>query len=50
LTWEELEAAVAAGDGGRLVFETAQVLERVADHGDLMAPLLTVKQSLPELG
>jgi bifunctional non-homologous end joining protein LigD len=50
VTWEELEAAVGAGDASRLVFETAQVLERVAEHGDLMAPLLSVKQSLPELG
>jgi bifunctional non-homologous end joining protein LigD len=50
VTWEELAGAVAAGDGSRLVFETAQVLERVAEHGDLMAPLLTIEQSLPLLG
>jgi bifunctional non-homologous end joining protein LigD len=50
VTWDEVEAAVRAGDGGRLVFETAEVLERVAEHGDLMAPLLRVEQSLPELG
>ncbi|HEY2302941.1 MAG TPA: non-homologous end-joining DNA ligase [Acidimicrobiales bacterium] len=49
LTWEELEEAVDAGDAARLVFETAQVLDRVADHGDLMAPLLRIKQSLPDL-
>ena len=44
------EGVVADGDGSRLVFETAAVLERVAEHGDLMAPLLSVEQSLPELG
>jgi bifunctional non-homologous end joining protein LigD len=50
VTWDEVEAAVKAGDGTRLVFETAEVLERVAESGDLMAPLLSVEQTLPELG
>ena len=35
LTWAELEAAVDARDGDGLVFEMGDVLERVAEHGDL---------------
>jgi bifunctional non-homologous end joining protein LigD len=47
LEWDELEAACDAGDPGRLVFDHADVLRRVADRGDLFAPLLTEKQELP---
>jgi bifunctional non-homologous end joining protein LigD len=35
--WEEVEAALAAGDPGRLVFEMSDVLGRVEQHGDLFA-------------
>jgi bifunctional non-homologous end joining protein LigD len=49
VTWQELEAAVEACEGSRLVFRTHDVLQRVAAHGDLMAPVLTVQQSLPDL-
>jgi bifunctional non-homologous end joining protein LigD len=48
LEWEELEAALAAGDGGRLVFDHADVLQRVEEKGDLFAPLLSQKQRLPD--
>jgi bifunctional non-homologous end joining protein LigD len=41
LHWEEVEA------GGELVFTSAEVLERVAEHGDLFAPVLTLEQELP---
>lgn len=45
LTWDE----VATGaDGAPLAFETAAVLERVAERGDLFEPTLTVAQQLPE--
>jgi bifunctional non-homologous end joining protein LigD len=47
LEWEELEAALAAGDGERLVFDYADVLRRVEEKGDLFAPLLSQKQRLP---
>jgi bifunctional non-homologous end joining protein LigD len=47
LEWDELEAACKAGDPGRLVFDHADVLRRVADRGDLFAPLLSEKQQLP---
>jgi bifunctional non-homologous end joining protein LigD len=46
VTWEEVEAALDAGDAGRLVFEMPAVLERVAAHGDLFAPVLTERQEL----
>jgi bifunctional non-homologous end joining protein LigD len=48
LEWEEVEAAVADGAAESLVFDHAAVLERVASKGDLFAPLLSEKQSLPE--
>ena len=38
LAWDELEEALDAGDPDRLVFEMGDVLERVAEHGDLFAP------------
>ena len=47
LEWDELEAANGAGDPDRLVFDHAAVLRRVADRGDLFAPLLSEKQELP---
>jgi bifunctional non-homologous end joining protein LigD len=50
LEWGEIEAALEAGKAERLVFDHAAVLRRVEERGDLFAPLLTEKQSLPELG
>jgi bifunctional non-homologous end joining protein LigD len=47
VSWQEVEAAVADGDPGRLAFEAAEVLRRVADKGDLMAPVLSLVQRLP---
>jgi bifunctional non-homologous end joining protein LigD len=47
--WAEVEAAIEAGDAERLVFEAPEVLKRVAEKGDLMAPLLSVEQALPAL-
>ena len=47
LEWDELEAALAAGDPEALVFGPGAVLERVARHGDLFAPLLSEEQRLP---
>jgi bifunctional non-homologous end joining protein LigD len=43
LLWEEVEA----GDPAALVFEAGEVLERVAEHGDLWGPVLTLQQHLP---
>lgn len=49
VTWEEVEAAAASGDGGDLVFEAGEVLERIEKDGDLFAPVLELKQKLPQL-
>ena len=49
VTWEEVEEALERGDAGRLVFKAGDVLRRVEEHGDLFAPVLELKQSLPEL-
>jgi bifunctional non-homologous end joining protein LigD len=43
VTWEELE------DPGALVFEAADVLERVEEQGDLFAPVVELQQELPDL-
>jgi bifunctional non-homologous end joining protein LigD len=44
LTWEELEAAIDAGDPGQLVFEMDDVLARLDERGDLFAEVLTLGQ------
>jgi bifunctional non-homologous end joining protein LigD len=49
LRWEEVEAVVESGEPGDLAFTSADVLERVAEHGDLFAPVETLEQALPEL-
>jgi bifunctional non-homologous end joining protein LigD len=49
VSWEEVEAVAESGDGSSLVFETAAVLKRVEEHGDLFAPVLELEQELPEL-
>jgi len=45
VTWEEVDSC-ASGDGP-LVFEAADVLARIAEHGDLFADVLAVQQELP---
>jgi bifunctional non-homologous end joining protein LigD len=49
LRWEEVEETAEEGDPERLVFTSADVLERVAEHGDLFAPVETLQQELPKL-
>ena len=49
LRWEEVRAAHQRGDGSVLSFEPHEVLARVAEHGDLMAPVLSLVQELPAL-
>ena len=44
VTWDEVDGAAA---GASLTFEAADVLGRVAEHGDLFAPTLTIEQELP---
>ena len=47
LTWTELEAAVDAGATDALLVSPAEALARVAEHGDLFAPVLSCVQALP---
>ena len=49
LEWEEVSAALEAGDARTLAFDHAAVLERVAAQGDLFAPLLSEEQRLPSI-
>jgi bifunctional non-homologous end joining protein LigD len=44
VTWDEVEEAA---DGLDLAFEAGDVLERVAQHGDLFAATLELQQRLP---
>ncbi|HSZ54813.1 MAG TPA: non-homologous end-joining DNA ligase [Tepidisphaeraceae bacterium] len=48
VTWDELEAAFKKREPARIQFTTNQVLKRVEKHGDLFAPVLTLKQRLPK--
>jgi bifunctional non-homologous end joining protein LigD len=49
VTWDEVEQCLRKNDPKLLVFESHQTLARVEKHGDLFAPLLTLKQKLPKL-
>jgi bifunctional non-homologous end joining protein LigD len=49
LEWDEVAAALEAGEAQALVFDHAAVLERVAAKGDLFAPLLSEEQELPAI-
>jgi len=49
LEWDEVEAALAAGDRDAFAFDHAAVLDRVAAKGDLFAPLLSEEQQLPAI-
>jgi hypothetical protein len=45
--WDEVRACLDAGDPDRLTFDTADVLRRVEERGDLFAPVLSLVQELP---
>jgi len=49
LTWDEVVATGNSKKPEELKFSYADALDRVDKHGDLFAPVLTRKQSLPEL-
>ncbi|WP_320671353.1 DNA ligase D [Patulibacter defluvii] len=50
VSWDEVaDGADADADDGPLVFTADDVLARVAERGDLFAPLLTLEQELPVL-
>jgi bifunctional non-homologous end joining protein LigD len=47
--WDEVRATLDAGDPEALAFEAPAVLERVAERGDLFAPVLSLVQQLPAI-
>jgi bifunctional non-homologous end joining protein LigD len=47
LRWEEVEAVTESRDPDGLVFTAPQVIERVAEHGDLFAGVVELRQELP---
>ena len=49
LRWEEVERLADDGDPESVRFEAPAVLQRVAEHGDLFAPVLELEQELPDL-
>jgi bifunctional non-homologous end joining protein LigD len=49
LTWDEVTHAAEKEDADSLVFEAGDVLKRIERKGDLFAPVLELKQELPEL-
>ncbi|MFZ0769808.1 MAG: non-homologous end-joining DNA ligase [Candidatus Sulfotelmatobacter sp.] len=49
VTWEEVERALKKKDASLLVFEARQVVARLEKMGDLFAPVLELKQRLPNL-
>jgi bifunctional non-homologous end joining protein LigD len=47
VTWDEVETCADTGDKEAITFDAGQAVERVAEVGDLFAPVLTTKQKLP---
>jgi bifunctional non-homologous end joining protein LigD len=47
--WSEVERALRARDARRLVFDASQAIARFEESGDLFAPVLTLRQRLPEV-
>src|SRR3984893_11446308 len=47
--WDEVRAALDAGDPEALAFEAPAVLERGGERGDLVAPVLSLVQQLPAI-
>jgi bifunctional non-homologous end joining protein LigD len=50
LAWREVEQALDDEDAGPLRHDARALLPRVAEQGDLFAPVQTLKQKLPDLG
>ena len=49
VTWKEVADVKKKGDADLLSFEAKEVLRRVKKKGDLFAPVLTLKQRLPNI-
>ena len=48
VTWDEVAACLKKKDAELLTFTSEQVLERVAEMGDIFEPVQTLKQKLPK--
>jgi bifunctional non-homologous end joining protein LigD len=48
VSWKEVGVADKKGNAANLLFAAPQLLERLEKIGDLFAPLLTLKQKLPQ--
>ena len=48
LRWDEVETVTETRDPDDLVFTATEVLDRVAEHGDLFRGVLELEQTLPE--
>ncbi|MGO9489414.1 MAG: DNA ligase D [Solirubrobacteraceae bacterium] len=49
VSWEEVDEAISEAEPERLAFQAGEVLQRVAERGDLLAPVLSLVQELPAL-
>ncbi|MFI4989872.1 MAG: DNA ligase D [Solirubrobacterales bacterium] len=49
LDWDEVRTALDDGDPDALRFEAGHLLERIAERGDLFAPVLSLAQKLPSV-
>lgn len=47
VAWEELQSAAESGDAASLAFEAGDVIDRLDRDGDPFAPVLELKQNLP---
>jgi bifunctional non-homologous end joining protein LigD len=47
VTWDEVAGCLEERDERVLMFEVPDVLARAADHGDLFAPVVSLRQQLP---
>ena len=50
VTWDEVQTCRDTQDAAPLAFHPVEVLDRVREHGDLFAEVLSLRQPLPVLG
>jgi bifunctional non-homologous end joining protein LigD len=50
VSWDEVRAALDTRDPSLLTFEAPEVLDRIAEHGDLFLPVIEIEQQLPAFG
>jgi bifunctional non-homologous end joining protein LigD len=50
VSWDEVAGCQRSGDAEALAFDSEQVLERLAELGDLFGPVVSLGQRLPPIG